>query len=137
MKKIKLVLLFVAIASSKLFSQEVIYTHGAQILKFTKNGNNYKTYFNSKVFNEVDIFTIDKEFIKINCSDLKNRDTVYKIIENCGEIKTSEDISRWYICHDIDGITCWIYISTEFVKNEEPTIEIQYANSSIVYYVVK
>jgi len=137
MKKIKLVLLFVAIASSKLFSQEVIYTHGAQILKFTKNGNNYKTYFNSKIFNEVDIFTIDKEFIKINCSDLKNRDTVYKIIENCGEIKTSEDISRWYICHDIDGITCWIYISTEFVKNEEPTIEIQYSNSSIVYYVVK
>jgi hypothetical protein len=137
MKKIKLVLLFVAIASNDLFSQEVIYTHGAQILKFTKNGNNYKTYFNSKIFNELDIFTIDKEFIKINCSDLKNRDTVYKIIENCGEIKTSEDISRWYICHDIDGITCWIYISTEFVKNEEPTIEIQYANSSIVYYVVK
>jgi len=134
MKKIKLVLLFVAIASNDLFSQEVIYTHGAQILKFDKN---YKTYFNSKIFNEVDIFTIDKEVIKINCSDLKNRDTVYKIIENCGEIKTSEDISRWYICHDIDGITCWIYISKEFVKNEEPTIEIQYANSSIVYYVVK
>jgi len=137
MKKIKLVLLFVAIASSKLFSQEVIYTHGAQILKFTKNGNNYKTYFNSKIFNELDIFTIDKEFIKINCSDLKNRDTIYKITQTCDEVKTSEGISRWYICEDVDGITCWIYISTEVAKNEKHTIEIQYSNSSIVYYVVK
>jgi hypothetical protein len=134
MKKIKLVLMFVAIASSKLFSQEVIYTHGAQILKFDKN---YKTYFNSKIFNEVDIFTIDKEFIKINCSDLKNRDTVYKIVENCGEIKTSEDISIWYICKDIDDITCWIYISSVVGKNQDNTIEIQYSNSSILYYVVK
>jgi len=134
MKKIKLVLLFVAIASNDLFSQEVIYTHGAQILKFDKNR---KTYFNSKIVNQFDVFKIDNEFIKINSSDLKYRDTVYKIIENCGEIKTSEDISIWYICKDIDDITCWIYISSVVGKNQDNTIEIQYSNSSILYYVVK
>jgi len=134
MKKIKLVLLFVAIASNKLFSQQVILTHGAQILKFDKNR---KTYFNSRIVNQFDIFKIDKEFIKINSSDLNYRDTVYRIIENCGEIKTSEDISIWYICKDIDDITCWIYISSVVGKNQDNTIEIQYSNSSILYYVVK
>jgi hypothetical protein len=138
MKKIKLVLLFVAIASNNLFSQEVIYTHGAQILKFDDAG---KSYFNSKVFNELDIFTIDKGFIKINCSDTKNRDTVYTIIKNCGEIVTMDGDTKGksikYICNDIDGGICWIYVSTEVAKNEKHTIEIQYSNSSIVYYVVK
>jgi hypothetical protein len=134
MKRIKLVLLFVVISSSKLFSQEVIITHGAQVLKFDKN---YKTYYNSKIFNELDIFNIEKDFIKINCSDPKNRDTVYKITETCDEINTSEGKSRLYICKDIDGINCWIFISTEVAKNEKHTIEIQYENSSIVYYVVK
>ena len=134
MKRIKLVLLFVAIASSKLFSQEVIITHGAKILKFDKN---LKTYFNSEIVDQFDVFKIDKEFIKIKSSDSKYRDTVYRIIENCGEIKTSEDISIWYICKDIDDITCWIYISSVVGKNQDNTIEIQYSNSSILYYVVK
>lgn len=134
MKRIKLVLLFVAIASSKLFSQEFIITQGARILKFDKTG---KSYFNSKLFNEINVFEIDKNFIKIDCSDPKNRDTVYTIIENCGEIKTTQDKSIWYICKDIDGLTCWIYISSEVGKNQDNTIEIQYANSSILYYVVK
>ena len=131
---ISFVFLFVTMISGKSFSQEVITTHGAKVLKFDNTG---KTYYNSKLFNEIDIFYIDKEFIKIKCSDPKNRDTVYKIIENCGELKTTEDKSIWYICKDIDGITCWIYISTEIEKNQDYTIEIQYANSSIVYYIVK
>jgi len=131
---ISFVFLFVTMISGKSFSQEVITTHGAQVLKFDNTG---KTYYNSKLFNEIDIFYIDKEFIKIKCSDPKNRDTVYTIIENCGEVKTSEDKSIKYICKDIDGFTCWIYISTEIEKNQDYTIEIQYANSSIVYFIVK
>jgi len=134
MKSLKLILLFVVLILNKSFSQEVILTRGAQVLKFD---NNRKTYYNSKVFNEIDIFSIDKKFIKIDCSDRFNRDTVYTIIENCGEIKTSEDKSIWYICKDVDGGTCWIYISTGVEKNQDKTIEIQYSNSSIVYYVVK
>ena len=122
------------IVSNNLFSQEVITTHGTQVLKFD---DNYNTNYVSKLFNEIDIFTINESFIKIKCSDPKNRDTVYRIIENCGEIKTSEDISIWYICKDIDDITCWIYISSVVGKNQDNTIEIQYSNSSILYYVVK
>lgn len=132
--KIAICFLFVTIVSNNSFSQEVIYTHGAQILKFDENR---KTYFNSKIVNQFDVFKIDKEFIKINSSDLKYRDTVYRIIENCGEIKTSEDFSIWYICKDIDDITCWIYISSVVGKNQDNTIEIQYSNTSILYYVIK
>jgi hypothetical protein len=134
MKKIIAVLLFVMIVSNKGFSQEVIITHGTQVLKFDDYG---KTYYNSKLFNEINIFNVDKNFIKVICSNPNNRDTVYTIIEDCGEVKTSEDKSKWYVCKDLDGGTCWIYITTEIKKDQENTIEIQYANSSIVYYVVK
>jgi len=134
MKKIIAVLLFVMIVSNNLFSQEVITTHGTQVLKFD---DNYNTNYVSKLFNEIDIFTIDKNHIKIECSDIYNRDTVYKIIENCGEVKTKKNKSIWYICKDVDGGICWIFISTQIKKEDEHTIEIQYANSSIVYYVVK
>jgi len=132
--KIAICFLFVTIVSNNLFAQEIITTHGSKVLKFDNTG---KTYYNSKLFNDINIFTIDNKFIKINCSDIKNRDTVYTIIENCGEIKTSEDKSNWYICKDIDGIGCLVYISTEADKNKDYTIEIQYLNSSILYFVVK
>ena len=134
MKAAKSILMLVILFSNKSFSQEHILTQGAQVLKFDSTG---KTYYNSKIFNEIDIFTIDKGFIKINCSDPLNRDTVYTIIENCGEVKTSEDKSRKYICKDIDGLVCSIYISTEVEKNQVKTVEIKYRNSSIVYYMVK
>lgn len=133
-KYFSFVFLFVMIVSNNLFSQEVITTHGSKILKFDNTG---KTYYNSKLFNDINIFTIDNKFIKINCSDTKNRDTVYTIIENCGEVKTTEDKSIKYFCKDIDGIGCWIYISSEVEKNQDYTIEIKYLNSSIVYYIVK
>lgn len=133
MKKLFSVLLFVSIVSNNLFAQEVILTHGTKVLRFDGCG---KTYYNSKLFNEINIFNIDKNFIKITCSDPKNRDTVYTIIEDCGEVQTSEDKSEWYVCKDLDGGICWIYVTTEIEKNQENTIEIQYANSSIVYYVV-
>ena len=131
---ISFVFLFVTMISGKSFSQEVITTHGAKVLKFDDYG---KTYYNSKLFNEINIFNIDKNFIKVICSNPNNRDTVYTIIENCGEIKTSEDKSNWYICKDIDGIGCFVYISTEADKNKDYTIEIKYLNSSILYYIVK
>jgi hypothetical protein len=134
MKALKSILLFVILFSNKSFSQEHVLTQGARVLKFDKTG---KTYYNSKIFNEINIFTIDKHFIKIDCSDNLNRDTVYTIIENCGEVKTSEDKSIWYICKDIDGLNCYIYMSTELDKNGDKTIEIQYLDSSILYYVVK
>lgn len=134
MKKMILVLLFVSIVSNNLFSQEVILTHGSKVLKFDDYG---KTYYNSKLFNETNIFNIDKKFIKVICSNPNIRDTVYTIIEDCGEVKTSEDKSEKYICKDIDGIVCWIYVTTAVEKYQDHTIEIKYANSSIVYYVVK
>lgn len=133
-KYFSFVFLFVMIVSNNLFSQEVITTHGSKVLKFDNTG---KTYYNSKLFNDINIFTIDNKFIKINCFDTKNRDTVYTIIEDCGEVKTSEDKSNWYICKDIDGIGCLVYISTEADKNKDYTIEIKYLNSSILYFVVK
>jgi hypothetical protein len=133
MKALKSILLFVILFSNKSFSQEHILTQGAQVLKFDSTG---KTYYNSKIFNEIDIFTIDDGFIKINCSDPLNRDTVYTIVEKRGVVKTTEDKSMWYICKDIDGIVCSIYISTEVEKSQDKTIEIKYRNSSIVYYMV-
>ena len=127
-------MVLVTTLSSMSFSQEVITTHGSKVLKFDNTG---KTYYNSKLFNDINIFTIDNKFIKINCSDTKNRDTVYTIIENAGEVKTSEDKSILYVCKDIDGIKCFIYVSSIVEKNQDRTIEIKYLNSSILYFVVK
>jgi hypothetical protein len=134
MKALKSILILVILFSNKSFSQEHYLTQGAQVLKFDSTG---KTYYNSKIFNEIDIFSIDNEFIKINCSDPLNRDTVYTIIEKRGVVKTTEGKSMVYVCKDIDGIGCIIYISSEVEKNKDKVIEIQYSNSSIVYYMVK
>jgi len=134
MKKINFVLLFVAIVSSNAFGYDTTFaTYGAQICKIDSISN---FYGKSKIFPETHIVTITNDYIEILNLGKQYDDTLYTIIENCGEMKTEYgEKVEYFECKDLEGIICHIAIMKNDYKHENARVEVQYSNVAVLYFL--
>ncbi len=134
MKKINFVLLFVAIVSSNAFGHDTTFvTYGTQICKIDSISN---FYGKSKIFPEMHMVTVTNDYIEILNVGKQYDDTLYTIIESCGEMKTDKgEKAEYFKCKDSERKICYIAIMKNNYEHENARVEIQYSNVAILYFL--
>ena len=134
MKKINFVLLFVAIVSSNAFGHDTTFvTYGRSLCKENVKGEYYEK---SKITPRVNAVTVTNDYIKVRSFGDQLDDSLYVIIDNCGEMQTKSGKKMQYFkCKDLQGIICYISIMTKNYIDDSARIEIQYSNGNIIYFL--